>query len=80
MNTRDGHVVCEEGNKNAHSVRPKEKGEPVTALACIHASGNLTPPTVIFKGNRLHTEYKGQLPPGSYAHTSDSGYVNPETF
>jgi hypothetical protein len=29
---------------------------------------------------RLHTEYQGQLPPGSYVFKSDSGYINSEIF
>ena len=80
MNTRGRHVFCEKGKKNIHSIFPKEKGETVTVLACCNAAGNFMPPTVIFKGKRIHTEYQGQLPPGSYVFVSDSGYVITDIF
>jgi hypothetical protein len=64
-NPRGGHVVCEKDKKIVLSISPQEEGETVTVLACISANGNYMPPTVIFKGRRLHTEYQGQLPPGS---------------
>jgi hypothetical protein len=80
MNTRGKHVVSEKRKKNVHSISPKEKGETVTVLACINASGNCMSPTIICKGRRLHAQYQGQLPPGSYVFKSDSGYINSEIF
>jgi hypothetical protein len=49
MNTSSRHFVCEKGKKNVLSVSPKGKGEPVTVLACVNATGNDMAPTVIRK-------------------------------
>jgi hypothetical protein len=67
-------LFCKKGKKNIHSVSPKEKRETVTVLDCISARLNHMPPTFtsIFKGKRLHTEYQGQIPPGTYVFTSDT--------
>jgi hypothetical protein len=80
MNTRERHVVCEKSKKNVHSISPKDKGETATVLACINASGNFMPPTIIFNGRQLYTEYQGQLPLGNYVFTSDSVYINSDIF
>jgi hypothetical protein len=40
MKSRDGNVVREKGKYDANSIILKEKGETVTFLACINASGN----------------------------------------
>jgi len=57
-------VLVQKGSKRVHLVAP-EHGENVTIVACGSATGNVTPPMVIFKGKRRKTELADDLPPGS---------------
>jgi hypothetical protein len=73
-------LFCEKGKRNAHLINPEEKRETVTVLDSIGASQYHIPPTFIFKGKRLHTEYQGHIPSGTYVFTSDGVYINSEIF
>lgn len=57
-----------------------ERGENVTVVACCSASGAFIPPFVIFKGIRFREVYKQDLPAGSDAAMSSSGYFNDDIF
>jgi hypothetical protein len=59
MNTRGGCVVSDKGKKNIHSICEEEEEEVITILAYINANGDYMPATVIFKEERVHTQYPG---------------------
>jgi hypothetical protein len=76
MNTRDGKIWLRKRHEKCAVSQSEREGKEVAVLACINASGNYTPPIVIFKGKRRHTEYRGQLPSRTCVYTSDSRYIN----
>jgi hypothetical protein len=57
-----------------------ERGENVTAVACINAAGTYVPPVIIFKGIRKSPQFQDGLPPGSVVGMSYSGWINEDLF
>jgi hypothetical protein len=62
------------------SVTVKERGEIVTVVARVRASGVFMPPYVIFKGKNLKQEFWDGMPPGTAVSMSKSGYITDEIF
>jgi hypothetical protein len=62
------------------SVTVKERGDIVTVVACVGATGVFMPPYVIFKGKNLKQEFRDGMPSGMAASMSKSGYITVEIF
>lgn len=80
MAVRAGKVLSKKGARSVVQTSNVERGETVTVLACCNASGNFVPPFVVFKGVRMKPEFCDNLPPGSIAAMSESGYINADLF
>jgi hypothetical protein len=73
-------IVSMKGKKNVMSVTAKERGETVTVVSCVSATGVFMPPYVIFKGKNLRQEFRDGMPPGTTVSMSKSGYITVEIF
>jgi hypothetical protein len=62
------------------SVTTKERGETVTVVACVSATGVFMPPYAIFEGKNLKQVFRDGMPPGTAANMSKSGYITIEIF
>ena len=74
-----GRVIAETGQP-CYQITSREKGETTTVLACFNACGEYCPPTVIFKGKRLKSEWVVGSPPGTLVRMSDNGWITKEIF
>ena len=52
----------------------------ITNLTCICANGNAMPPLIIYPGKSVNPSYAVDLPPGSLAYATESGWMNTEAF
>jgi hypothetical protein len=68
-----------EGKENVMSVAA-ERGQTVTVVACVSATGVFMPPYVIFKGKNLKRKFRDGTPPRTAASMSKSGYITAEIF
>ena len=60
--------------------RSSENKMQITVATCASASGNVIPPMVMFKGERLiHKLNKGEVP-GTLYELSDNGWIDQELF
>ncbi|CAH2089064.1 unnamed protein product [Euphydryas editha] len=50
LNNRPPNIIAQKGAKDVVSVTNVERGENVTILACMNATGHYIPPFVLFKG------------------------------
>ncbi|KAJ8964249.1 hypothetical protein NQ314_005025 [Rhamnusium bicolor] len=73
------NVLARKGAKRVHLVAP-EHGENVIIVSCSNAGGNSIPPTILFKGRRLKSEWTDTLPPGSLVLMTPKGSMNITTF
>ncbi|KAJ8890411.1 hypothetical protein PR048_009919 [Dryococelus australis] len=70
-----GIQLSYERKQKAYAATNAERGETVSALACVNATGtNWIPPFVIFK------EYVDGLPPGSVFAMTEKGYMQTKEF
>lgn len=80
MCTRATRVLAERGSRRVPQASSGEKGETVSVVACISASGQFLPPFVLMKGKILKPEYSDGLPPGSRVKMTEKGYMTSEAF
>lgn len=72
-------VVAQKGVKRVHLVAP-EHAENVTVVACANAVGNVIPPMILFKGQRMKPTFEDGLPPGSAVQMAPKGSMTTELF
>lgn len=72
-------VLAKKGSKNVHVVAP-EHAENVTIVACGNAIGQVIPPMIIFKGQRLNQDWYSNLPVGSEICMSPKGSMTTAIF
>lgn len=83
MSTVPNHVpkvISSTGKRAVGIVSSAERGQLITAICAMSATGNYIPPSLIFKRKRGKPELMNGAPPSSVMFTSDSGYVNSELF
>ena len=73
-------VYAEKGKRAVSKVVSADRGQLVTAVCCISASGLYVPPALIFPRKRKKEELYREAPPGTLAMISDSGYMNTDLF
>lgn len=79
LNT-NGKVVLAERGKSVYNINSNSDKDNVTVSICVNAIGEMAPPLIIYKYVRLPAVYGSSLPPGWSVGTSDSGWMNSETF
>ncbi|KAJ4425458.1 hypothetical protein ANN_28074, partial [Periplaneta americana] len=80
MNNKPPNVVAQKGSRDVVSLTNVERGENVTVMACVSATGAYIPPFVIFKGKRMRAEFSDNMPAGTEVCMTESGWVNEEAF
>ncbi|KAI4466317.1 guanylyl cyclase [Holotrichia oblita] len=65
-------VLAEKGSKRVHSIG-SEHAENVTIVGCANALGQVIPPMILFKGQRLKPVYYDGLPTGAIVHMTSKG-------
>lgn len=73
-------VISQRGKKDVVSQTNCEKGETISVMACVSASGQYVPPFIVMKGRRYNDNFEIGMPPGSKIVLSDSGYMKWEQF
>ena len=73
-------VYAEKGKRAVSKLVSADRGQLVTAVCCISASGLYVPPALIFPRKRKNEELYCEVPPGILAMISDSGYTNTDLF
>lgn len=73
-------VYASKGKKTVSKVVSAEKGQLVTAVCCMSASGIWVPPGLIFARKRMKDELFYGAPVGTLKMISDTEYMNSELF
>lgn len=73
-------VLTTKGKKIVSKVSSGERGQLITAVCCVSASGIYVPPALIFPRKRLKDELYLNAPPGTLKLISDSGFINTNLF
>ncbi|CAG5041108.1 unnamed protein product [Parnassius apollo] len=73
-------VYAKKGKKIVGKVVPAERGQTVTAVCCMGATGIFVPPALIFPRKRQKPELMDGAPEDSLQLVSDSGYMNSDLF
>lgn len=69
-------VFAPKGKKTVSKVVSAERGQLITSVCCMSASGIWVPPALIFPRKRMKEELFYGAPPGTLKLISDSGYMN----
>jgi hypothetical protein len=77
---RPKQVVTELGRKQVGSITSAERGELVTVVYTVSASGNVIPPLFIFPRVNYKDHFIRGAPPGSVGRATRSGWINEDIF
>ena len=67
-------VISVRGKRDVVSQTNCERGETVSVMACVSATGQYVPPFVVRKGQRYNDNFEIGMPPGTKIVLSESGY------
>ncbi|XP_030257908.1 tigger transposable element-derived protein 2-like isoform X2 [Sparus aurata] len=73
-------IVTQMGKKVVGSVTSGERGELVTVMCAVNATGNTIPPMFIFPRVKYHEHFFRGAPTGSIVTATKSGWINEEVF
>ena len=73
-------VISSKGKKGVCKVSSGERGETVTAVCCVSATGIYIPPALIFPRKRMNDALFADAPVGSLKLISDTGYMTSDLF
>ena len=68
-------VCTAKGKRTVGKVTPGERGQLVTAICCVSASGACVPPTLIFPRKKMNTVLHDAAPHGTLPFISGSGFI-----
>ncbi len=78
--TKAPKVISPKGMRRVSKLSSAERGELVTVVGGISATGVYVPPLFIFPRQRVHEHYKIGAPAGSFFLGNASGWMTKETF
>lgn len=73
-------VISTKGKRCVNKISSAERGQNVTAVCAMSASGQYIPPTFIFKRKRMKAELLDNAPPSSIGMVSDSSFITSDLF
>jgi hypothetical protein len=73
-------IVATKGKRQVSKLTSGERGQLVTAICCMSASGQFTPPMLIFPRTRMSDLLMKDAPVGSIGVASPSGWTDSELF
>ena len=65
MQNHVSKVISKKGKQQIGFITSTERGQNVTVICCMSASGHYVPPGIIFPGIRMKEELKNGAPSGS---------------
>ena len=80
LNPKSDKVLTKKGSKNVYSIINNNEKEALTVLVTGNAAGQLAPPLVMFSYKRIPKEMYEKMPCDWYYGTSDSGWMQGESF
>ncbi|KAK3911633.1 Pogo transposable element with KRAB domain, partial [Frankliniella fusca] len=79
--TKSGKVIAPKGSRNVRARTGGERGENVTAIVTVNASGShILPPTLIYRGKSLNFELTDGAPEGTVFGYSKKSFIDSELF
>lgn len=79
--TKTGKVIALKGTKAVRARTGGERGENVTAVVTVNATGTyIMPPTLIFRGKSLNFDLTKGAPPGTVFAYSKKSFIDGELF
>ncbi|CAM1305622.1 Uncharacterised protein g4127 [Pycnogonum litorale] len=66
-------ILAKKGRRQVGSVTSCERGQNVTCICCVSASGMYVPPMLIFPRKRMKDELKVNAPPGTTFACQENG-------
>jgi hypothetical protein len=73
-------ILAPHGKKQVGKIVSGEKGETITAVVCISASGVFLPPMLVFPRKNFNNRLLYGAPPGTVGSASPSGWINTEIY
>lgn len=73
-------VLTPKGKKTVCKISSAERGETVTAVCCMSATGIYVPPALIFPRKRMNHLLFKDAPPGTLGLVTETGYMNTDLF
>lgn len=73
-------IVATKGKRQVSKITSGERGQLVTAICCMSAAGQFTPPMLIFPRSRMSDLLMKDAPVGSIGVASPSGWTDGELF
>lgn len=73
-------VLASKGKRQVSKITSGEKGNTVTVICCMNASGNFVPPMMIFPRKRMLDLLMKGSPPGSIGAASPNGWTDSNLF
>lgn len=80
LNPKGDKVMAERGAKNVYKIVNSDEKECLTALITGNAAGDLAPPMIIFRYERIPKELANSVPETWGIGKSESGWMTGETF
>jgi len=69
-------LVWAENGKTCYHIVSGEKGETSTIVGWCNAAGEVIPPLIIHKGQRVPLHWEAEKPGGCYCRATETGYIN----
>lgn len=73
-------VLSTKGKRCVNKISSAERGQNVTVVCAMSASGQFIPPAFIYKRKRMKTELLDNAPPSAIGMISDSSFINADLF
>lgn len=73
-------VISPTGKRCVSKIVSAERGQLVTVVCCMSASGNFVPPAMIFPRQKMNPDLYRGAPEGTLPLYSESGYMNADLF
>jgi hypothetical protein len=73
-------IIAAKGKKRIGAMTSNERGESVTSVVCVSASGFYVPPMLIYKRKRMKAEMTVGAPPGTVFGTQEKGWMSNDGF
>jgi len=73
-------ILAASGKKQVGKIVSAEKGETITAVICISASGVFLPPMLIFPRKNFNSRLLHGAPPNTVGSASPSGWINRDIY
>ena len=77
---RTPKVLTPKGKRNVCKISSADRGETVTAVCCMSATGVFVPPALIFPRKRNNPLLFKDAPPGTLDLVTETGYMNSDLF